>query len=56
MDGKPTPARAPFWLRGLILAVVLWLGVKIVSNVTESLTGMVEGRAAAPTLVAGRAL
>ena len=43
MDDIRSRSRAPFWLRGLILAAVLWLAVKIVANVTESLTGMVEG-------------
>lgn len=46
--------RAPFWLRGLILAVLLWLAVRIVGNVTESLTGMVEGGPPAPAAVLGR--
>jgi len=54
MDARRTPYRAPFWLRGLILAVVLWLAVRIVSNVTESLTGMVEGHRSAPMMVVGR--
>ena len=48
MDTPRTRHRAPLWLRGLILFVVLWLAVKIVGNVTESLTGMVEGNHAAP--------
>ena len=34
------PGEAPLWLTGLILAVVLWLAVRIVGNVTEALTGM----------------
>jgi hypothetical protein len=47
-DDEPGSAhRAPLWLRGLILFVVLWLGVRIVGNVTDSLRGMV-GRAPAP--------
>jgi len=48
-----TRLSAPFWLRGLILAVVLWLAVKIVGNVTESLTGMVEGRPPAAQMTTG---
>jgi hypothetical protein len=42
-DGRSAD-RAPTWLRVLILAVVLWLAVRIVQNVTESLTGMVSRR------------
>jgi hypothetical protein len=38
-----TPGRPPLWLIGLILFVVLWLAVRIVGNVTEALTGMLEG-------------
>ncbi len=47
-DGPPAAHRAPLWLRGLILFVVLWLAVRIVGNVTDSLRGM-TGRAPAPT-------
>jgi hypothetical protein len=28
----------PLWLRLLVLAVVLWLGVRVVRNVTDALT------------------
>ena len=45
---------APLWLRGLILAVALWLAVRIVGNVTASLTGMVEGGPPARIVSAGR--
>ena len=45
---------APLWLRGLILAAVLWLAVRIVGNVTESLTGIVEGGPPARVVSAGR--
>jgi hypothetical protein len=38
-DHEPV-ARAPMWLRLLVLFVVLWLGVKIVHNVTDSLISM----------------
>jgi hypothetical protein len=48
--------RAPLWLRGMILFVVLWLAVKIVGNVTESLTGMVESNHAAPTMTLPRGI
>ena len=47
MDARRSRYRAPFWLRGLILAVAVWLAVRIVDNVTESLTGMVVGAPAA---------
>ncbi len=30
----------PLWLKVLVLFVVLWLGVKIIRNVTDSLIGM----------------
>jgi len=48
-DAPHATHRAPWWLRGLILFVVLWLAVRIVGNVTESLHGM-TGRAPAPTV------
>jgi hypothetical protein len=54
MDTPRTHHRAPLWLRGLILFVVLWLAVKILGNVTESLTGMVEGDHAAPVVALPR--
>jgi len=41
MDDRRDRVRAPLWLRCLVLGVVLWLAVRIVGNVTESLTGMV---------------
>ncbi len=53
-ESRTRNTHAPLWLRGLILAVVLWLAVKIVGNVTESLTGMVEGGRPAPTQAVGR--
>jgi hypothetical protein len=41
------------WLRGLILFVVLWLAVRIVGNVTDSLRGM-TGQATTTTQPAAR--
>lgn len=53
--GTPRPlGRAPIWLRLLILAVAVWLAVRIVGNVTETLTGMVEGGGAAAMVSATR--
>ena len=54
MDPRRRNDTAPLWLRGLIIAVVLWLAVRIVANVTESLTGMVEGGPPARFVPAGR--
>ncbi len=48
------PGQAPLWLTGLILAVVLWLAVRIVGNVTEALTGMAHGDPPAAVRFAGR--
>jgi hypothetical protein len=33
-------APPPLWLRVVLLAVVVWLAVRIVGNVTESLSGI----------------
>lgn len=47
--GLPRPRhQAPLWLRLLLLFVLLWLGVRIVGNVTDTLTGIADGRAPAP--------
>jgi len=35
--------RAPLWLRLVVLFVVLWLGVRIVRTVTDTLIAMTHG-------------
>ena len=40
--------RPPLWLRLLVGAVALWLAVRIVGNVTDSLTGIAHGIPPAP--------
>lgn len=42
-DDLQQRARAPLWLRLLIFGVLLWLAVRILQNVTESLTGIAHG-------------
>ncbi len=37
--------RAPLWLRLLVLFVVLWLGIRIVRNVTDSLVAITHAGA-----------
>jgi hypothetical protein len=38
MHDVGSPLHAPAWLRVLLLGVVVWLGVRIVGNITGSLT------------------
>jgi hypothetical protein len=40
MEGDAPSGPAPVWLRLLILAVTLWLGVRILQNVTDMLSGI----------------
>lgn len=42
-DDPPRPVWPPIWLRLLLGGVALWLAVRIVQNVTESLTGIAQG-------------
>jgi hypothetical protein len=53
----PAPHRhgaPPIWLRGLLLFVVLWLAVRIIDNVTDSLSGIAGLHKPASTIVSGR--
>jgi len=54
LDAPHRFGRPPLWLRCLLLFVALWLATRIVGNVTESLTGIVEGGKPAPSMAAGR--
>lgn len=54
MPARQRLAPPPLWLRGLILAVVLWLAVRIVGNVTQSLTGIFAGHGPPQATQSGR--